>query len=104
MKEVLGSGNKATDRESNEPEATISKTKSEGRHADTVVATLQSQVDSTRRLGNLEMYSFYAKAAGWDTLVLFSFAMATFAFFTSFPSKRPNHASWLVTDDLQASG
>lgn len=57
------------------------------RQADIVIDTMETEVDTTRRLGNVAMYGFYAKAAGWDTLFTFGVAMAVFAFCSSFPSK-----------------
>lgn len=57
------------------------------RHADTTIAMMETQVDSTRRLGDTAMYGFYARSAGWDTLVTLFAALAAFAFFTSFPSE-----------------
>jgi hypothetical protein len=48
---------------------------------------METEMDSTRRLGDWKVYGFYAKAAGRITLAIFFIAIAFYAFCTSFPSK-----------------
>ncbi|KAI8290401.1 ABC transporter [Colletotrichum sp. SAR11_57] len=50
-----------------------------------VINALEEQADATRQLGDWDMYSFYAKAAGWFSLSMFAGFMVVFAFFDSFP-------------------
>ncbi|CAM1501184.1 Fc.00g103460.m01.CDS01 [Cosmosporella sp. VM-42] len=50
-----------------------------------VVANMEVQADASRRVGDSTMYSFYARAAGWFTIISFFFSMAVFAFCHSFP-------------------
>jgi ATP-binding cassette, subfamily C (CFTR/MRP), member 1 len=45
------------------------------------------KLDATRQLGDSAMYMFYARGAGWLSLVIFCIAMLVEAFCDSFPSK-----------------
>ncbi len=55
--------------------------------SETIVANLQFQADSARRLGNSASYRFYADAVGWPSLIAFVVAMFMYAFCSAFPSK-----------------
>ena len=46
----------------------------------------EPEEDATRRLGDSDMYGFYARAAGRHTLVVLAICMAIYAFCQAFPS------------------
>ncbi|KAK2593028.1 hypothetical protein QQS21_009282 [Conoideocrella luteorostrata] len=93
----LGPAENADQAGRNPDEKTTLVANEAARQADTVVKMMETEVDSTRRLGNVAMYGFYARAAGWDTLVIFAIAMAVFAFCGSFPSI---WLKWWAADNL----
>ncbi|KAG9258286.1 multidrug resistance-like protein [Emericellopsis atlantica] len=51
-----------------------------------LMTTTEAQADAARQVGDASVYKYYAKAAGYRTLVGFVVAMSVFAFCDAFPS------------------
>ncbi|KAI6782255.1 Leucinostatins biosynthesis cluster protein H [Emericellopsis cladophorae] len=68
------------------PRTAPAASRGDGQPETELMTTTEAQADAARQVGDASVYKYYAKAAGYRTLVGFVVAMSVFAFCDAFPS------------------